>query len=73
MNVSPGRFFADRRAGVAAATALLSTVILGFAALAVDVGNFYFQKAQPPDLRRPRRHADTWGMGLNCNHAVLVN
>jgi uncharacterized membrane protein len=37
-------FAADRRGAVAVATALLSVVLLGCAALAVDVGFFYFQK-----------------------------
>jgi uncharacterized membrane protein len=38
------RFAADRRGAVAIATALLSVVLIGFAALATDVGFFYFQK-----------------------------
>ena len=44
MNLRHSRFAADRRGAVAIATALLSVVLLGFAALATDVGFFYFQK-----------------------------
>jgi uncharacterized membrane protein len=44
MNSQHFRFHADRRGNVAIITALLSTVLLGFTALAVDVGFFYFQK-----------------------------
>jgi uncharacterized membrane protein len=44
MNLRHSRFVVDRRGAVAIATALLSVVLLGFAALATDVGFFYFQK-----------------------------
>ncbi|WP_158815874.1 pilus assembly protein TadG-related protein [Methylocapsa sp. S129] len=38
------RFAADSRGAVAIATALLSVILLGFVAIAVDIGFFYFQK-----------------------------
>jgi uncharacterized membrane protein len=44
MNLRHSRFVVDRRGAVAIATALLSVALLGFAALATDVGFFYFQK-----------------------------
>ena len=44
MSLGYSRFVADRRGAIAIATALLSVVLLGFAALATDVAYFYFQK-----------------------------
>jgi uncharacterized membrane protein len=44
MILNHSHFVADRRGAIAIATALLSVALLGFAALATDVGFFYFQK-----------------------------